>query len=91
MAEAPTRYTLPDAVVAQVVGDEMVLLQLDSGIYFSLNSTASTGWRVIADGGTVFEAADAVVERFAVGREEATSDLIAVLSQAAEQGLLVAE
>ena len=91
MAEVLTRYAVPDAVVAQVIGDEMVLLQLESGIYFSLNSSAATGWRVIADGGTVSQAADAVVARFDVGHEQATGDLIEVLNQAAEQGLLVAE
>jgi hypothetical protein len=78
----------PD-VVFQKLGDESVLLNLRTGVYWGLNPTGAVIWDEIVRHGDVTRAVTTVQEKFAGNPAEMRStvqDLIRVLSR---EGLVV--
>jgi len=50
---ADFRYQIPEGKVAhEMIDGEVIVLQFDTGFYYSLNSGAAKLWRWIADGAT---------------------------------------
>lgn len=68
-------------VVATELGEMLVLLDLSTEQYFSLNVTGSIVWRLAQDGRDVASICDEVGERFEVSREECAGDVRALLSE----------
>jgi hypothetical protein len=81
------RINSPD-VTWQELGDEVVVLDLATSRYLSLNATAAQLWRRIADGADTDELVGAVVEEFEVPREQAHEDVTAFVGRCRELGLL---
>lgn len=70
------------------VDDEMVLLGLEDGIYYGLNPVGAFIWEKIKEPMTIQEVRDAILEEFDVGKEECEQDLIELLQELAEKGLI---
>ena len=88
MQPSDTIAASPD-VVAREVGGEIVLLHLDSGTYFGLNAVGSFIWSIIEqEPRSIAELADAVTANFAVERDEALQDILALAQSLSENGLL---
>ena len=68
----------------------MVLVDLDSELYFSLNPTGAFIWSQLNSGLDRTEIADAVVERFGVERSRASDDVGRLLDELVDAGLLTA-
>ena len=79
---------IPSHVVSRVVDDETVLLNLESGLYFGVDSVGQRIWQLIGDGKTLHEIVDAVVGEYEVSRAQAESDVLAFASTLLEHGLL---
>ena len=60
-------------------------------MYFSLNPTGAVAWQRIGDGATLGELRDALVERFAVGLEEAWRDLTELVAELESEDLVLLE
>ena len=84
------RFEAADGVVLQAVGDETVLLDLGSGVYYSLNGVASSVWRELQAGRTVAELVEALLDRYDVERERAAEDVRVLIDEAVEYRLLQA-
>jgi hypothetical protein len=83
---------LPAADVrAARVGDEMVLLQLEHGVYFSLNATGAWIWERLATGATRDELCAGIVARFEVESAVARRDLDELLVELERAGLVEAD
>jgi len=81
----------PD-VVSRQIGDEIVLMDLESGTYFGLNQVGSRVWELTGAGPQSLSALrDRIVEEFDVADEVAEQDLVKLLEQLASRGLLIAE
>ncbi len=81
-----------DDVVAREVAGEAVLLNLASGTYFGLNDTGSMIWQMIEENSaSIAEICDAVEEEYDVEREDAERDVLALVEQLVEHGLLMVE
>lgn len=78
-----------DDVVARAVGDEMVLLDLQTGIYYTLNSVGATVWRGIEDALTATEILDRVVAEYDVDVATARADIDYILGELVQQSLLI--
>jgi hypothetical protein len=83
-----TPLAVKDSVVARSLGEEMVLLNLESGLYYSLNSLGVFVWPYIQQGATADAVAEAIVSEYEVDRDVAAADLNAFLGQLAEWGLI---
>jgi hypothetical protein len=84
------RYTVKPDVVARGVADEMILLDLETGTYFTLNSVGAAIWKHLENGTDRDGAIAAVVEQFEVDLETATADFDEYVTALTSEGLLVA-
>jgi len=70
------------------VGDRVVVLELETSRYFSLNPSASAIWIALQDGATIEELVAGLLEVFEVTTEQATADVESFLAQLRARGLL---
>jgi len=81
-----------DDVVAREVGGEAVLLNLSSGTYFGLNDTGSMIWQLVdEDSASLEDICDAIEEEYDVAREDVERDVLALVEELVEHGLLMVE
>ena len=85
----------PDSVVRvssnQVyshLGDEVDILELDRGVYYGLNDTGSFLWNLMKKPVRVNEMRAALVEEFDVDADTAEKDLLRVLADLRDAGLI---
>lgn len=79
---------IPDHVVSREVGEETVILSLESGNYFGLNAVGGVIWKGLAGAQSRAEIVEAVVARFDAPAETVEADLDALIGQLTERGLL---
>jgi hypothetical protein len=91
MKELPSldavRFAPHTSVVAREVGEEMVLLDLNTGVYFSLNAVGTVVWQALERGATPAEACLALTDGYDVSLETARADVTAFLRQLVQAGL----
>ena len=81
-------YVVPEHIHVSELHDELMVLDSKSDAYLGLNKTAAVVWRALVDGGTVNEAADAMVERFDVTYDQALANADSLVQQLLAKGLL---
>ncbi len=67
-------YTLSKEYVWKEVGDKIVVLHLDSGHYYSLNTTGSFIWKSIMDGQSPQQIAMGLCDAFEIDEKTAKKD-----------------
>ena len=83
--EYPTRA---EAVAFRVIDGEAVLLDLDNGVYYTLNEVGTLAWG-LCDGLTSTEViVTAITDEYQVDTEAAREDLQELLSDLASEGLV---
>lgn len=82
------RLTVPPQVISRLVGDETVLLDLASGMYFGLDNVGRIVWESVSRGMSLSEAADAIVAEYDVEREQARADVLEFAEDLVDRGLL---
>ena len=83
-----TRLSIPTQVMSRLVGEETVLLDLQSGMYFGLDGVGKRIWESIGEGLTLGEATDVIMSEFEVDEATARSDVVEFVSDLVERGLL---
>ena len=76
-----------DIVASKVLDGEAILINLQTGVYYSFNPVAGLIWTVAAAGVTSAEAGAAVSAHFAVTADAAASDAQRFLDSLCEEGL----
>jgi hypothetical protein len=84
-----TKLTVPPQVMSRLVGDETVLLDLASGIYFGLDGVGKLIWESVANGNSLGQAVDVIVAEYEVEHAQAQTDVLAFAGDLLERGLLV--
>ena len=82
------RLHVPDTVLFQVVGDESILLNLDTEYYFGLDDIGSDILQALVEAETVGEALDVLTLRFGVAPATMRRDLQAFVDELEASGLL---
>jgi coenzyme PQQ synthesis protein D (PqqD) len=77
-----------DEVVWREVGDDLVVLELSTSTYLTLNGSAKQLWISLAEGGTVPGLVERLTELYGISDEQASSDTEAFLAALAERKLL---
>ena len=85
---ADSRLSIPAPVMSRLVGDETVLLDLASGVYFGLDGVGKRIWESIAEGKSIGETAAIIAGEFEVDAAQAQADLVAFATDLVERGLL---
>jgi hypothetical protein len=77
-----------DGVASRVVGNELIVLELSSSTYLTLNGTARDLWEALVDGATIIELSEMLVNRYDVSADLARTDANSFVSSLLERGLL---
>jgi len=77
-----------DSQVSSRLGDEVAILELDQGVYYGLNDTGSFLWNLMQEPVRVNEMHAALVEEFEVDVDTAEKDLLRVLGELRDAGLI---
>ena len=85
-----TKLSIPPQVMSRLVGDETVLLDLASGIYFGLDGVGKRIWESVAEGQNLAQTIAAITREFEVDEAQAQADVIKFTNDLVERGLLVA-
>ena len=82
------KYGLPPGVLIQEVDSEMVLLDVDSGRYFELNTMGAEMLRCLQQSGDPEQALQQILSEYDVTRDELEKDFGELLGQLMQQGLV---
>lgn len=84
------RFALNDVdVAAEVIEDDAVLVNLATGMYYSMDGPAGLIWSMVQQRCTVRDVVDAVVARYAVTHEQAHADVVHLLEELRREELIV--
>ncbi|MFZ1642517.1 MAG: PqqD family protein [Candidatus Contendobacter sp.] len=81
---------IPDQVVTRQVGDETVLLNLESGTYFGLDPVGSRFLELLAVEGALTAVIARMLEEFEVSEAQLEADLLRLAEEMLASGLLEA-
>jgi hypothetical protein len=75
-------------VMAREVGDETVILNLETGTYFGLNQVGATIWKYISEGKDLASICEALEAEFEVTQQAAQEDVRVLLNELEQNGLI---
>ncbi len=78
-----------DDVVWREVGDELVILELSTSTYLTLNGTAKQLWEGLVTGTTVDALVETLTQRYKITPQHARADAQSFLAALTERDLLV--
>lgn len=79
---------VPERVLMRLVGEELVLLNVDEENYYGLNSVGARLMQLAETGGTLEEFIEPMLAEFEVGRERLEMDVRTVAADLMAAGLL---
>ncbi len=89
MSFKPTdRAAVPPNVMARVVGEEVVILDLVSGTYFGLDPVGARAWQLWGEHRTLAETCEIMGQEFEVDAHQLAQDLSKLAADLLAQGLL---
>lgn len=77
-----------DGVTSTEIEGEHVLLDLDEGIYYGLNSVGGAIWKELQEPTSVEAIVRAITDAYDVGHEECQEDVLALLDDLQDNGLV---
>jgi hypothetical protein len=85
---ARTHVSVPEHVMTRAVSGSTVLLDIDSGRSFTLDSIGTRVWNLLAESGSPRVAYDTLINEFAVAPQALERDLESLIGELARHGLL---
>lgn len=82
-------YEAAVSVVARPVGDETIVVDLETERYFSLNATGAVVWSLVSTGEAASTAVAELVHRYDVTVEQARADVGDLVGDLLRAGLLL--
>lgn len=81
--------TVPDHVLTRVVGQSTVLLDIETGRSFALDSVGSRVWALLSSLGSVQAVFEALASEFDADEAELENDLRTLVTQLADNRLII--
>ena len=75
-------------VLCKDLGDEAVLLDLETETYFGLNSIGCRFWKLVTTAPTIRDAIAVMLEEYDVAPDELERDMVALIEDLVGRGLL---
>ena len=85
---AQSKFVLSPHAMSRTIGEETVILDLESGTYFGLDPLGAQMWQMLEEGKSVGEARDAIFDEYEVERDRLEADLLALAAELAERKLV---
>ena len=83
------KATVPEGVLFRQLGEESILLNLNSETYFGLDEVGTRIWDLVTSGLTIQEAYEVLLNEYEVPPETLSKDIAALLEELLMKGLLV--
>lgn len=83
-----TKFAVPTHVMARMVGQETVILDLESGTYFGLDPVGARIWQLIGTGQSLSGICDIIVEEYEVSRDTLEHDVWALAQELVTRKLI---
>jgi hypothetical protein len=80
--------TVTQVQISCEVNGEAVILHFDSGNYFGLNEVGTLVWKMMKQPRSVRELRDAILREYEVEPEQCERDLLGLLRELCERGLI---
>lgn len=80
--------TIGDGVVFREIGDESVILNLDTGIYFGLDAVGTAIWRLLQERGALRAVYEALLQQYDVAPEVLEGDLLRLMEELQAKALV---
>lgn len=80
-----------DDVVFRVLGDEAVILNLATGVYFGLDTVGTRMWQLMSEHGSTDPVVTALLGEYEVDEGQLRGDLEKLIEQLKEKGLVSAD
>jgi hypothetical protein len=88
-AASNAKWKLGDDIVSKQIGDVCTLLNLRSGVFYTLNETASFFWKLIEEQTTFEEIAVRVTQEYDIPQGEVAQDLASFIDFLTKEQLLI--
>jgi hypothetical protein len=88
-ADTHRRLAVPDSVVIQPVGDEMVLLHAETGAYYGLDAVGASIFNAVTSTESVPAACDVLLAQYDAEPDRLRADVDALVEKLTALGLLV--
>jgi hypothetical protein len=82
------KYIQNKKVIQSRIGDEVVMLDMDSGFYFGLNSVASIIWGKLEKPKSFEEVVNELLEEYNIDRQTCENDTRAFLDQLFQKNIV---
>lgn len=82
------RLTVPAQVMARQVGDETVILDLATGMYFGLDPVGARLWQLLGEDKTVADICETLFAEYEVSLEDLQRDVTSLLDELRARGLV---
>ena len=82
------RVTVPESVMARQVGEQTVILDLASGVYFGLDAVGTRIWSLLEEGRSLEEVCAAMGDAYDAPRDEIEHDLLELVGNLADKKLV---
>jgi len=83
--------TASSAVIHELMDDEVIIANLDSGTYYSLRDSAIPLWQMLVAGFTVDQIKNLLNEKFAPVSEQTFNEVSLFIDQLCKENLLVSD
>ena len=85
------RYAKAADVAGEVIDGEAVIINLATGVYYSMDRVGARCWEALAAGHSPDEVVEAVLAAYGVDRDSAAADIARVVEALLSEGLLTPE
>jgi hypothetical protein len=83
-----TKYIRNNKTISGRLHDEMVMMDMDQGKYFSLNPTATVIWELLDKPLSMEELCDRLMEEYEVDKEQCLDDVKEHIKEMIKKGLV---
>jgi hypothetical protein len=83
-----SRVKVSDDTLFQELSGETVLLELSRGVYYGLDEVGTRIWNLLAEGRSLEETVDVLVEEYDVDRARGAADVLRLVGELEERRLL---
>lgn len=89
MDVAPTdQFAVHPSVLCRQLSGETVLLNLESGIYYGLDSVGTRVWQLLLQGQTISEICGTMIDEYDVAPDVLRDDVLRLVGELRERGIV---
>jgi hypothetical protein len=82
------RYIQNKKIIQSKIGEEVVMMDMDSGYYFGLNSVASSIWHKLSVEISLQDLVEKLLQEFKVDKQTCESDTLELLKDMLERNII---